>query len=44
MVLCIEPLTMIAGEFGVQIEDELVVTGDGCELITCATGLLPIGS
>lgn len=43
MVLCIEPLTMIAGEFGVQIEDELIVTGDGCELITRATGLLPIG-
>lgn len=43
MVLCIEPLTMIAGEFGVQIEDELVVTPDGCELITHATGPLPIG-
>lgn len=44
MVLCIEPLTMIAGEFGVQIEDELIVTPDGCELITRATGLLPIGA
>jgi Xaa-Pro aminopeptidase len=43
MVLCIEPLTMIEGEFGVQIEDELVVTSDGCELITRASGLLPIG-
>ncbi|HET8529133.1 MAG TPA: Xaa-Pro peptidase family protein [Gaiellaceae bacterium] len=44
MVLCIEPLTMIEGEFGVQIEDELVVTDDGCELITRASGLLPIGT
>jgi Xaa-Pro dipeptidase len=44
MVLCIEPLTMIEGRFGVQIEDELVVTDDGCELITRASGLLPIGS
>jgi Xaa-Pro dipeptidase len=43
MVLCIEPLTAIDGEFGIQIEDELVVTEDGCELITRADGLLTIG-
>lgn len=43
MVLCIEPLTMIEGSFGVQIEDELVVTSGGCELITRAGGMLPIG-
>jgi Xaa-Pro aminopeptidase len=34
---------MIEGRFGVQIEDELIVTDDGCELITRASGLLPIG-
>jgi len=42
MVLCIEPLTRIEGSFGMQIEDELVVTRAGCELITHASGLLPI--
>ena len=36
MVLCIEPLTLLEGDFGVQIEDELLVTSDGCELITHA--------
>jgi Xaa-Pro dipeptidase len=44
MVLCIEPLTMIDGRFGVQIEDEIVVTADGCEPITRVDGLLPIGT
>lgn len=34
MVLCIEPLTALDGRFGVQVEDELLVTEDGCELIT----------
>jgi Xaa-Pro dipeptidase len=42
MVLCIEPLTMLEGAFGVQIEDELVVTADGCEPVTRAAGLLRI--
>lgn len=43
MVLCIEPMTLIEGRFGMQIEDEIVVTEDGCELITTAGGLLQIG-
>lgn len=34
MVLCIEPLTLIDGQFGVQIEDEVLVTADGHELLT----------
>jgi Xaa-Pro aminopeptidase len=36
MVLCIEPLTFVEGEFGIQIEDEVIVTGDGCQPITRA--------
>jgi len=31
MVLCIEPLTLLEGRFGVQIEDELLITVDGYE-------------
>lgn len=34
MVLCIEPLTALDGRFGVQIEDEVLVTDDGSELLT----------
>ncbi|MGH3005786.1 MAG: M24 family metallopeptidase [Gaiellaceae bacterium] len=34
MVLCIEPLTALDGRFGIQIEDEVLVTKDGCELLT----------
>lgn len=43
MVLCIEPLTMLDGRFGMQVEDELLVTSDGCELFTRAAELLRIG-
>jgi Xaa-Pro aminopeptidase len=43
MVLCIEPLTSIPGRFGMQIEDEVLVTRDGCELITEAGALIQIG-
>lgn len=39
MVLCIEPLTLIEGRFGVQIEDEVLITDDGCELFTEAREL-----
>ena len=31
MVLCIEPLTLLEGRFGVQIEDELLITAEGYE-------------
>ena len=43
MVLCIEPLTMLEGRFGMQIEDEVLITAGGCEPITHADGLLRIG-
>lgn len=43
MVLCIEPLTSIEGRFGMQVEDELLVTADGCELLTQANDILRIG-
>lgn len=31
MVLCIEPLTLLDGRFGIQIEDEVLITADGYE-------------
>lgn len=40
MVLCIEPLTLLEGRFGMQIEDEVLITSGGCELITEAGGLM----
>jgi Xaa-Pro dipeptidase len=40
MVLCIEPLTLLEGRFGIQIEDEVLITADGCEPLTEA-GELP---
>lgn len=43
MVLCIEPLTFLPGRFGIQIEDEVLITDDGCEQITAAGDLLRIG-
>jgi Xaa-Pro dipeptidase len=42
MVLCIEPLTMLEGRFGMQIEDEVIITSDGYEPITRAGDLLRI--
>lgn len=42
MVLCIEPLTMLDGRFGVQIEDEVLIKAGGCEPLTRADGLLRI--
>jgi Xaa-Pro dipeptidase len=42
MVLCIEPLTFVEGSFGIQIEDEVLVTADGCEPITRVGDLLTI--
>ena len=43
MVLCIEPLTSVEGRFGMQIEDEVLITADGCELLTEARDMLRIG-
>ncbi|HET6549867.1 MAG TPA: Xaa-Pro peptidase family protein [Solirubrobacter sp.] len=43
MVLCIEPLTFLEGRFGMQIEDEVLITADGCEPFTHAEDLLRIG-
>lgn len=40
MVLCIEPLTLLEGRFGMQIEDEVLITSDGYELITEAGPML----
>jgi Xaa-Pro dipeptidase len=42
MVLCIEPLTMIEGRFGMQIEDEVLITSDGCEPLTRVGDMLRI--
>jgi Xaa-Pro aminopeptidase len=42
MVMCVEPLTFVSGEFGIQIEDEVVITADGCEPLTVVGGLLRI--
>lgn len=44
MVLCIEPLTSLEGRFGMQIEDEVLITADGRELLTEATDILRIGA
>jgi Xaa-Pro dipeptidase len=43
MVMCVEPLTFVSGEFGVQIEDEVVITASGHELITQAGDMPRIG-
>lgn len=44
MVLCIEPLTFVEGEFGIQIEDVIAITADGCEPLTLAgDSLIEIG-
>jgi Xaa-Pro dipeptidase len=44
MVLCIEPLTLLEGRFGVQIEDEVLITADGYEPFTEAGPLLRMGT
>lgn len=44
MVLCIEPLTLLEGRFGVQIEDEVLITAEGYEPFTEAGGLLRMGA
>ena len=44
MVLCIEPLTLLEGRFGMQIEDEVLITADGYEPFTEAGGLTRMAS
>jgi len=44
MVLCIEPLTLLEGRFGIQIEDEVLITADGYTPFTEAGGLLRMGA
>lgn len=43
MVMCVEPLCLIGGRFGMQLEDEILITAEGCELLTTAGPLLKIG-
>jgi Xaa-Pro dipeptidase len=43
MVLCVEPLTLLEGRFGMQIEDEVLITADGYEPFTEAGGLMRMG-
>jgi Xaa-Pro aminopeptidase len=43
MVLCIEPLTLLEGRFGVQIEDEVLITANGYEPFTEAGDLMRMG-
>lgn len=44
MVLCIEPLTSIEGRFGMQVEDEVLITSDGYEPLTRVGEILRIGA
>ena len=40
MVLCIEPLTLLEGRFGMQLEDEVLITADGYEPFSTCGDLL----
>jgi Xaa-Pro dipeptidase len=44
MVLCIEPLTLLEGRFGIQIEDEVLITADGYEPFSEAGELVRLGA
>jgi Xaa-Pro dipeptidase len=34
MVMCIEPLCWYPNKWGLQLEDEIIITDDGYEIIT----------
>lgn len=44
MVLCIEPMTLLNGRFGMQLEDEVLITADGYEPFTEVGDILRIGA
>lgn len=43
MVMCVEPLCLIPRRFGMQIEDEVLITANGCEPLTSGGPLLRVG-
>jgi Xaa-Pro aminopeptidase len=43
MVMCVEPLCLIPGRFGLQVEDEVLITNDGCEPLTDGREMLRVG-
>lgn len=38
MTLCIEPICIVPGEYGFQLENELTITKDGCRLLSGNSG------
>jgi Xaa-Pro dipeptidase len=42
MVLCIEPMSLLEGRYGMQIEDEILITEDGSRPLTRAGDLIRI--
>ena len=44
MVLCIEPLTSVEGRFGMQVEDEVLITSGGYEPLTRVGEILTVGA
>ncbi|MFN2490704.1 MAG: M24 family metallopeptidase [Actinomycetota bacterium] len=43
MVMCVEPMCLIPGRFGLQLEDEVLITSDGAEPLTNGGPLLRLG-
>lgn len=44
MVLCIEPLTLLEGRYGMQVEDELLITADGYDPFSRVGDLLQLSA